>query len=410
MEFAGITDIVRRIGKDHVSLAAFLRSSANSPLNVRDAAELTRAILDSGDVWHFPPEITPITTVHSTGAPGSLTTILSPVLAASVGFYVPVFSVKGGVAGAIDSLSSIAGFESELSESRFKDVLAETHLAHVGHGAPNLAPADKVLWGLREETGTKKLPALIAASLVSKQLASGAKYGSVDIRVGPSGNAGDDIDEALKVGCMIIDVAREMGARVNCVFSDCRLPPWKRLGRVDTVLSLLDVLESPEDYRDHPHMALCHRVAAAACHASDPTQSLEKWLQGTKKELESREARKLFRRSLLSHGSQGEALAKVRAIAAQRVPVTIATRGQVINGRKLSGVFRDLRNLVPSENRDALGLHVAEDFEHVTVLLPPGADEFSDDARRIVTRSLICASEDSFFEGRVLLYDGTLVR
>lgn len=412
MDLSKICDIVRHVGKgiasqDHEELAAFLRICAFEPLSARDGAKLTRAIIDSGDLLEL-SELSPIATIHSTGAPGSLTTVLSPVLAAASGFYVPVFSISGKVAGAIDSLSCIPGYDSRLSLSRFRQALTETRLAHVGHGAADLAPADRVLWELRGKTGTKKIPELIAASLLSKQLASGAAHGAVDIRVGPSGNAGDDLDQALKVGFALVAVARELGVRVDCIFSDFRLPQWKRLGRLDTLVSVWEVLKSPDKYETDPHIALCQLVAACACHVSDPSESLEHWRQSVKEAFASGKARLLFERSVEAHGAREGALDEICDIANQRVSVAVSRDGQVIDARELSRVFEELRSLVPSG--DSIGLHIAGDSELITVLLPPGTEVLSDQVRRIVTASLGYGSVGNLFESKVLLYDGAMIQ
>lgn len=411
MDLSKIRDILRHASEgigsqNREELATFLRICASEPLSARDTATITRAVVESGQVLEL-PNLIPISTIHSTGAPGSLTTILSPVLTAAVGFYVPVFSIGGKVAGAIDSLLRIPGYDSRLSTGRLLQVLTDTRLVHVGHGAANLAPADKELWKLRGETGTKKIPELIAASLLSKQLASGARNGAIDVRVGPSGNAGDDLNQALKVGAALVAVATELKMRVNCIFSDFQTPQWKRLGRLDTLVSIWDVLTSPAKYETDPHVALCQLVAACACHASDPSQSVQSWRQSVKGALASGKARKLFESSIAAHGAKEGVLDEISHLASQRISVAIATGKQVIDARSLSHLFGELRSLIAEESDD-IGLHFGGDSEYLTVMLPRGKGSLSEQVRQIVTSHLGWGRVGNSFESKALLYDGAM--
>lgn len=391
---------------DRKELADFLRDCAVQPLSAKECATLTKAIIESGSVFEF-SDLTPTTTVHSTGAPGSLTTILSPVLAAAAGFYVPVFSIASKVAGAIDSLSCIPGYNSKLSANRLREVLVETRLSHVGHGAGNLAPADRILWELREETGTKKVPELIAASLLSKQIASGSLHGTVDIRVGSSGNAGDDISQAIKAGMALVALGKELHVRVNCVLSDFEIPQWNRLGRLDTITSVWSVLTSPNTYQANPHIDLCKLVGACACHASDPSKPLSYWRQTVEDGLTSGRARSLFELSIEAHGAARGALDELTLKASRRVSLVIPAGGRIVDARKLSDVFRQLRELV-QPNGDEVGLHIAEDSATLTVLVPSRREKLADEVERLVRASLREKIHKPF-DSKVLLYDDTLL-
>src|SRR4029077_12320478 len=128
--------------------------------------------------------------------------------------------------------------------------------AHIGH-SPNFAPADRTLWEFRGRVeGAKEEPALIAASLLGKKLAAGAYCGSIDVRVGPAGNAGDTVEAALETAWTTVSAARHLGMRGSCILSDATRLPWPRLGRLDALLSLWEVLTDGA-WHDHQHVRLC---------------------------------------------------------------------------------------------------------------------------------------------------------
>ena len=166
----------------------FLVWAKTNGLTAAQAATLARTIAESGA--RLPNNSnTPRVSVHSTGAPGSLTTLICPPILAAMGFSTPVLSVDGGIAGAIDSLRTVTGHRSSLSPIEAEEILARIGLVHLGHGDGVYAPADHVLWNAREATATKGVPGLIAASLLSKKLAMGATAGVIDVRGGAAGNA-----------------------------------------------------------------------------------------------------------------------------------------------------------------------------------------------------------------------------
>jgi thymidine phosphorylase len=152
-------------------------------------------------------------------------------------------SIRGSVAGAIDSLATIPGYSADQDKDSFIKILEDTCLAHNSH-TNWVAPADRILWELRDRTGTKKEPYLIAASLLGKKIAVGAANGTVDVRVGAAGNAGSSADEALETAYSIVGAAQDLGLRITCVLSDASLPGWHRIGRIDSILCLYNIPDS----------------------------------------------------------------------------------------------------------------------------------------------------------------------
>lgn len=391
--------------KSEQRICKFLSYSAEMRIPLRVGADLAWAIADSGEIL-FERGLYPVTSVHSTGAPGSLSTIIAPILAAACGMIVPVVSARGSVAGAIDSLSTIPGYKTELGISAINEILKKAHLAHIEH-TDLFAPADKVLWALREKTHTKEVPLLIAASLLGKQLSVGAHNGAVDIRVGPAGNAGATIDIAYDTAYTIISVANQLGMRINCIFSDSTVLGWPRLGRIDNILSVCDILEAPAAIL-HPHVELCIDLAACACFAACPRTEYSVWQQKAKQALYSGKANELFEKGINAHGASFDSIRQLRSEAARRIRFEIKCEGQLDVGR-VSGLFKNIRGEVGPEEADKVGMEISEEAGLVNIMIPENREGLETKIKEyissIITQRPIVSGAQRFF----LSYNGTKI-
>ncbi len=303
------------------------------------------------------------------------------MLVAAAGFCVPTLSVAGGVAGAIDSLATLSGFRADLSSQEIRGVLAKANLAYVGHRPGGWAAADAVLWKLRERTGTKPVADLIAASLLSKKLAMGVLHGVVDVRVGPAGNAGSDFRTSLETAYEVIGVAGFLGMRVGCVLSDARELGWPSIGRIDAILSMLDVLASPAKYSSHEHIQLCVAVAAAACEAAQPSVPFDTWRQQVERGLSDLTAEKMFKSACIAQGASKDAFDRLRELAMSRTTIAVdLPPGALLDVSKLSEAIKLIRSRMPKEDHAFLGVNAAEP-RSISVLLPPSSSHLVDTAR-----------------------------
>ena len=166
-------------------LAAWLMAAWLNGLNLDETRALTLAMRDSGE--KFSPRRLGKTAVdkHSSGGVGDKTSFLVAPLAAACGVAVPMISGRalGHTGGTLDKLESIPGYRTALTLSEFETVLMKCGCSIVSQ-TPALVPADRVLYSLRDHTGTVENASLICASILSKKLAAGLDALVLDVKTG----------------------------------------------------------------------------------------------------------------------------------------------------------------------------------------------------------------------------------
>ncbi len=161
-------------------MAVFLRGMTRAEL-----AALTEAMLHSGVVLDFSDLPAPKVDKHSTGGVGDKTSLVIAPVVAAAGLYVPMISGRGlgHSGGTLDKLESIPGFNVNLRLEEFRLVLEQCHCSLIGQ-TPEIAPADKKLYALRDVTATVESPYLICASIMSKKMAEGIDALVLDVKTG----------------------------------------------------------------------------------------------------------------------------------------------------------------------------------------------------------------------------------
>ncbi len=200
-----------------MSMAIFLNG-----MNDKETVDLTMAMTNSGDVlkWDGLIENKFICDKHSTGGVGDkVSLLLAPILAAC-GFYVPMISGRGlgHTGGTLDKFDAIPGYNTQPSIETFKKVVKEVGCAIIGQ-TPNLAPADKKLYSIRDVVGTVESIPLIASSIMSKKIASGIKNLVIDIKVG-NGSFNPTEEIANNLASSLISIAKISGLKCSAVLTD----------------------------------------------------------------------------------------------------------------------------------------------------------------------------------------------
>ena len=235
--------------KDY-QMSAFLTEIDLLGLSEEESIDLTNIMLNSGETIKL--DIKPLADKHSTGGVGDKTTLIVAPLVASLGVNVAKMSGRGlgHTGGTIDKLESIKGFRTELTLDEFKNQVKKIGIALVGQMG-NLVPADKKIYALRDVTGTVDSIPLIASSVMSKKLASGADTIVIDLKVG-GGALVENLDEAKELGNLMVKIGNMNGKNTACLLTNMDEPLGYAVGNSLEVLESIETLKGngPEDLNE----------------------------------------------------------------------------------------------------------------------------------------------------------------
>ena len=211
-------------------VAAFLMAACTRGLTPEETAALTLAMSRSGDMVPKGLTARPIIDKHSTGGVGDKTSLLLAPLAAACGLAVPMISGRGlgHTGGTLDKLESVVGFNVNLSLEQMSKLLGEHHLFMAGQ-TPNLVPADRITYALRDVTGTVESISLMTASILSKKLAENLDGLVMNMTVG-RGAFLATLDESQRLAESMQRICRLVGLPVTFVFSRMDRPLGRAVG------------------------------------------------------------------------------------------------------------------------------------------------------------------------------------
>lgn len=268
-------------------ISALMMAICFNGLNDEEQYFLVKEMLESGEVNDLSGIKGICVDKHSTGGVGDKTTlVIAPVLA-SCGLKLAKMSGRGlgHTGGTLDKLESIPGFKIGLTTEEFFKQVNETGLAVVGQTA-NIAPADKKLYALRDVTGTVESIGLIAGSIMSKKLASGAHTILLDVKVG-DGAFMKNINDAEELAHSMVTIGNSFGRKTVAMLTDMDQPLGEAIGNSLEVIEAIDTLKGkgPKQFEE-----LCYQICVEMLTVSGVCKTNDEALALVKKKIASGEA------------------------------------------------------------------------------------------------------------------------
>ena len=230
-------------------MAAFAMAVFFQGMAFEETVVLTDAMMRSGDVLDWSDLERPTVDKHSTGGVGDKTSLVLAPLAAACGLYVPMISGRGlgHTGGTLDKLESIPGFRVGLSLVEFRQVLRACGMGLIGQ-TPEIAPADRKLYALRDVTSTVESRPLISASIMSKKMAEGLVGLVLDVKTG-DGAFMQRYEDSKALADTLVQIGRGMGKKVAALITDMDQPLGNAVGNALEVAECVDVLKGrgPKD-------------------------------------------------------------------------------------------------------------------------------------------------------------------
>jgi len=240
-------------------MSAWLMTIFFQGMDAEEVTLLTKAMLYSGDIMDLSNIEGVKVDKHSTGGVGDKTTLILGPLAASLGVKVAKLSGRGlgHTGGTLDKLESIEGCRIDLSEDEFVSQVNRLNIAVAGQTG-DIVPADKLLYALRDVTGSVPSIPLIASSIMSKKLASGADVICLDVKIG-DGAFMKTIDDARKLSEVMVNIGHGFGKKVTAFLTGMDQPLGHSIGNRLEVKEAIETLSGngPEDLT-----TLCVEIAA----------------------------------------------------------------------------------------------------------------------------------------------------
>jgi pyrimidine-nucleoside phosphorylase len=305
-------------------LTAWLMAAFLNPLDAEETAWLTLAMADSGDRIDLSGIPKPWVDKHSTGGVGDKTSMVLLPLLAACGLTVVKMSGRGlGITGGtVDKLGAIPGFRLDLSPSEMKAQAAKIGLALTGQ-TPDLAPADKTLYALRDATTTVGSVPLIVSSILSKKLAGGAETVVLDVKCGKGGFM-PTVDAATSLADSLAKTGKLCGLNIRIAITDMDQPLGSAVGNAVEVREALRVLKGEQSRFSH----LCVELAALTLEASGLQPDRESGRKAAFEALTSGAAASKAQAWFFAQGATVDVLEQPEAMPIAPVRVEVKHEGQ----------------------------------------------------------------------------------
>lgn len=230
-------------------MTVFLKLIYKNGLSFNETVYLTEAMISSGEIVDLSKVKKTVVDKHSTGGVGDkISLIVGPIIAAC-GLSIAKMSGRslGYTGGTIDKLESIEGYNVNISEEEFINILNKVGVSIISQ-TKNIAPADKKIYALRDVTNTTESIPLIASSIMSKKIACASEVIVIDLKVG-SGAFMKEIRSALKLAKTMIKIGKSFNKKVICILTDMNSPLGYSVGNKLEIEEVIEYFEGKKDKR-----------------------------------------------------------------------------------------------------------------------------------------------------------------
>jgi pyrimidine-nucleoside phosphorylase len=273
-------------------MAMFIRG-----LNSEETKALTDAMLESGKMLKFPGKN--VIDKHSTGGIGDKTSFILAPIASAAGVKVPMIAGRGlgHTGGTVDKIEAIKGFNTALNLDQFQEKLKTDGLVLIGQ-TPEIAPADRLIYALRDVTATIDSIPLITASIMSKKLAEGANGMVFDIKVG-TGAFMRNSKQARELARSLIQTAKRYKKKSVALITDMNQPLGNMVGHSNEIIESIETLKGrgPEDLSELSLVLAAHMI-----HLAGIEKTFNQALKKAQLMVSSGQALREFRKMIISQG------------------------------------------------------------------------------------------------------------
>jgi len=280
-------------------ISAFTMAVFFQGMTEKERADLTMAMVHSGDVIDLSAIEGIKVDKHSTGGVGDTTTLVLGPLVAAVGVPVAKMSGRGlgHTGGTIDKLEAVKGFHVEIDKEEFIKLVNKNKVAVIGQSG-NLTPADKKLYALRDVTATVNSIPLIASSIMSKKIAAGADAICLDVKTG-AGAFMKSLDDSRELAEAMVRIGNNVGRKTMAIISDMSQPLGYAIGNALEVKEAIDTLkgQGPDDLTE-----LCLTLGSQMVYLAEKADSIETARKMLEEAIKSGQALETFKLFLESQG------------------------------------------------------------------------------------------------------------
>ncbi len=297
-------------------IAAWLMAVYFNGMSFQETADLTECMLYSGDTFNLytaaiPGLTGPFIDKHSTGGVGDKISLPLAPIAAACGIQIPMMSGRalGHTGGTLDKLESIEGYRVLLEKEEMYQIMASTGYVMMGQTS-KIVPADRLLYALRDVTGTVESIPLITASILSKKVAEGSDGLVFDVKCG-TGAFMKTADDAASLAQSLVKTAHKMGKKASALITNMNTPLGNTVGNFLEIEETLDCLEGkgPEDV-----MTLTYALGAHMLLLADKADSYETGVEKCRHAVASGKAMELFLQNVAAQGGNPDKLLKQRGV------------------------------------------------------------------------------------------------